>query len=243
MAFRQGKVSCAILDGQALWQGVLTSLETFLKELGNRHVNVTLVLSNHFVRYAVVRWENQLKSESEHRAYARHQFTRVYGDMAEQWDIRISNCGRGSSRLASAVDTEMTAQIGALFTKNRVRLDSLQPLFMMAFNYWRPQLHERTFLIGLAEVDRVCLAKINEGEWTSLRNQSIRESIEDTLANLLRQEILFREDDQEVPLYLYATGARKLTLPLDSAWALHYLDVQTNHRSEGGESLALLAAQ
>ena len=63
--------------------------------------DVTLVLSNHFVHYALVPWSKLLKTEEEQFAFARHRFTRVHGSAAEGWLLRLSEASpRQASTLA-----------------------------------------------------------------------------------------------------------------------------------------------
>ena len=81
-------VECDPGFGAAPWQGALAALEPALAPLLAERVDATVVLSNHFVRYAVVKPETTLSGEEEALGHARFHFTRVYGERARGWDLR-----------------------------------------------------------------------------------------------------------------------------------------------------------
>jgi len=234
-------VPCGLSEGPYLWRGAVASLGAILGELSDvRSMAATLILSNHFVRYAVIPQEDKLDGEIEYQAYARHYFTALYGELANQWEIRISNGGYSTSCLASAVDYELIANVNEMLMKASVKSVSLQPLFMAMFNCWRRQLHEPTFCLAFAETDRLCLAKITHGEWISLRNQRVADSVEQTLTRLLAHEALLQESDGAMPLY--CLGTEEIVLASDSTWSLRSLDIlSTRRRSQGREILALIS--
>jgi len=54
----------------------------------------TVILSNHFLRYALVPWRAELADAKEDLSFARHCFTKVYGKAAQQWKLRLSQEAR-----------------------------------------------------------------------------------------------------------------------------------------------------
>ncbi len=66
--------------------------------LRRERMNVTVVLSNHFVRYAVVPFDSAVSGASEEElALARFHFTKIHGERAKGWEVRMSE-GRAARR-------------------------------------------------------------------------------------------------------------------------------------------------
>ena len=55
------------------------TLETALPGYADGKTVATVILSNHFMRYTLVPWRDELSDAEEELAYARHCFTKVYG--------------------------------------------------------------------------------------------------------------------------------------------------------------------
>jgi hypothetical protein len=124
-----------------------------------RRCDVTVILSNHFVRYALVPWSDSLGSEAEEEAYVRHHFAKIHGERAKRWVLRSSEAPRGASRLASAVDPELLASVRQGFPEEgRARLISVQPYLMTVLNRWRRAIPRGGAWLAVAEPERACVA-------------------------------------------------------------------------------------
>ena len=62
------------------WQAPIDALAKALVNRKWQNANATVVLSNHFVRYQIVPWSNEISGEQEQTAFVRHCFTKVFGD-------------------------------------------------------------------------------------------------------------------------------------------------------------------
>jgi hypothetical protein len=124
----------------------------------------------------------------EELALARFHFTRLHGERAGAWDVRLAPGKRGGLRVASAVDRSLLAALQALFQRpSRARLVSVQPYLMCAFNRWREQLDPRGAWLVLAEPGRVCLAMLAGDAWGALQSARSAEDAPDWLALLERE--------------------------------------------------------
>ncbi len=93
---------CDSATGAQPWRAALQALETELPRFADGRTVATVILSNHFLRYTLVPWRDELSDAEEELAFARHCFARVYGKAAEQWELRLSQEAPESPRLASA---------------------------------------------------------------------------------------------------------------------------------------------
>ena len=157
----EGKtVPCDPTLGSQLWHGPLEALKA-LKLTGR----ATAVLSNHFVRYALVPWSDALASEAEERAYVRHHFSKIHGERAKSWALSWSENGKGS-RLAAAIDGELVAEL-----KRAVPgLASIQPYLMAAVNRSRRLIPHEGAWLALVEEGRACVALHSGGAVRSVQN-------------------------------------------------------------------------
>ena len=131
--------------------------------------DVTVVLSNHFVHYVLVPWNELLKSEEDQMAFARHRLVHVHGSLAESWSLRLSQANSRQPRLACGVDKALIDALNAVMAPLGARYRSLQPHFMASFNRWRGRLSERSSWFVVAESGLACLALLQDGEWRSVR--------------------------------------------------------------------------
>ena len=166
--------TCALATGsEPAWQPALAALETLLQETGVTNSDAAIVLSNHFVRYALVPLHERLVRPADDLALARHQFLQAYGPVARDWSLQVSDDGRGrGSRLACAIDSALLEALRALCRAHKLALHSLQPYLMNAFNQWRAQLDPNGGLV-LVEPGRLCVARFRAGHWEAVSNRRI----------------------------------------------------------------------
>jgi len=161
-------LACDPALGAEPWQGALAALKTLE---WTRHCRVTVVLSNHFVRYAVIPWSGGLSTPAEEEAYLRHHFGKIHGERARAWSLRASEAPAGAARLASAIDTALLEALKAAFPKDgKAKLASVQPELMEAANRWRGAIPASGAWLVLAEPERACLALHGDKGWRSVQN-------------------------------------------------------------------------
>jgi hypothetical protein len=155
-------LACDPAFGAEPWQGALAAL----RDLGfERPSRVTVLLSNHFVRYAVFPWSDALATEAEEQAYVRHQFARIHGERAQGWAFRWSD------GLAAAIDQGLLQALAPCFPpQGKARLVSVQPALMAAFNRARAAVPAAGAWLVMAEADRACVALHANGRWRSVQN-------------------------------------------------------------------------
>lgn len=180
---------CAPVTGEDLpWSGALRVLEAALPEFSDRKSNATVVLSNHFMRYALIPWSDALNDAKEEMAYAQHSFSEMYGRDSSTWDLRISS-GRGRmSQMASAVDTRLIGSLRELLGRFGVKLKSIQPHLMLAYNACHTSLRDRSAWLALVEHGNLCLALLQNGQCSWVRTMRIGIRWHEELPLLLERE-------------------------------------------------------
>jgi hypothetical protein len=161
------RIACDSAYGKDPWQGAIAALRDVQWK---QHCKVTVILSSHFVRYALVPWSDALSGGREEEAYVRHHFAKVHGERARAWALRWSD-GGGGARLGSAIDRTLLEEIKNSFPKGgKARLISLQPSFMAAANRWARAIPRTGAWLVLAEPERACVALHSGGHWRSVQS-------------------------------------------------------------------------
>lgn len=216
-------IACdAPLHDESPWSGALDSLERKLRTLEGGKIDVTVVLSDHFVRYVLVPWSDQVNDKDEERAFVRHCFTQTYGKDAQHWALRMSQNGYGRTQVASAIDQGLLDDLERVANAHGFRLVSLQPHFMTVFNQWRRQLLGAVVWFVVAEPGRLCVSQLQQGCWHILRTVKVGNDWQEALKKLLEREFLMSESGMERgTVYLYAPDvADETDLP---GWTVHHL--------------------
>jgi hypothetical protein len=204
----------APLPGEPAWAAAAEALRRFLATPEAGAGDLSIVLSNHFVRYMLVPWSGRIASVEEFRNYAEVAFEEVYGEAAVQWEVCSSPERAGAPRLAAAVDRALLAAVRAAVGRTRLRLRSVQPYLMAAYNRVVRPRPERDFVFALIEADRVCILTAEDGTW---RQVSAVNAPADpaALVALLEREIRLAglQGDAALPVFVHAAQSPGFTLP------------------------------
>lgn len=171
------------------WRGAIAALQAYLCEAGRNRTSATVVLSNHFVRYTLLPWSENLASESEWDGFAAHRFASIYGAAASDSSIRISPAPSGAPRLASAIDPDLVQGVIESFRQSKITLQSIQPYLMAAFNRLCRLLPKEQVWLMLQEPGLVTLGFTENRKLRHVRLRRFDPAGGDSLATLLEREI------------------------------------------------------
>jgi hypothetical protein len=144
------------------WQGALEDFARRIAALRKR-VEVTVVLSSHFVRYAVLPGHDGATTPEEELALARFHFTKIHGDRVKGWKCAL--------RWPCVCDRcRPPGRPQDCFPRERARLVSVQPRLMAAYNAARRRIPREGAWLLLAEPGRTCLARVAAKGWASVHN-------------------------------------------------------------------------
>jgi hypothetical protein len=213
--------------GVESWQAAVESLREIARDLKDIRANVTIVLSNHFVRYTLVPPGEGLDRDEEELAFARYCFAKVHGARSKSWEVRMNTRAGAFERLAGAIDTALLDALHECFpAEGKLRLVSVQPYLMAAFNRWRRTLElERAWFL-LIEPHRFCLGLFEGGRWLSLRNTKAElDSPEDWAEMLEREQHLVDCEELPADAYIHAPHAAQASFPNIKGWSFRNLSL------------------
>ncbi len=196
---------------------VLPALSEFLKEILFKKTDATVILSNHFMRYAVLPWNETYLSDKEMLAIAQHRFAENYGD---GWEIRLNDSAAQAPILACATPKDLISGVLAKFSSSGIRLKSIQPYLMHAFNSARKKIPSEPAWFVLEENGLFCIARIGNGQWKSVRLLRSEKWEEAMLA--IEREALMSEEKVGQKIYLCSYSPKKTA---SDPWSLIPLEL------------------
>jgi hypothetical protein len=100
------------------------------------------VISDHWVRYAIAPWSPALADEEERLSHGRLILQDVYGDGMSGWTVALAETLSRRPQLVCAIPRDLQAQLQNILQPAGLRLLSLQPHLVVAFNRWRSRMPE-----------------------------------------------------------------------------------------------------
>jgi hypothetical protein len=191
-----------------LWQPALDMLGRNLPKATSGRPRVSVVLSNHFCHYALLKRRDELTGHDERLAYARHRMKAAFGEAVGNWDLKLSDAGEKSGYLASAVDSALLEAIRALCRDRNFHLLSIQPYLAVAFNRCRKALEKRTAWFVVHEDGRLVVSLFNRGMWAAVASRRVSPRWKPELLQVLDRELQLGEAEgaERHEVLLYAPG-------------------------------------
>jgi hypothetical protein len=174
--------------GMQSWRPAVDALAAKVAAGAMARAHVTLVLSNQFVHYTLVPRSDSLRGPDEEAAFARHCFARVHGAETDSWSIKVDAATSRDTRVACAIDQALTEALAGCMRPLGRRYRSLQPHLMASFNRWRLQIGRRELWLVVAEPGLLCLARLQDGCWHSVRTLKVGADWLQQLPGMLSRE-------------------------------------------------------
>jgi hypothetical protein len=171
------------------WRGALDALPEILK--AHKGAEASVVLADQFARYALLPHNDAVKSADQWLALARHRFGALHGAIAAEWEVKVTQTAPLGTRLACAIDRELVESLIACFVGEGVRLISVQPFLVAAFNRIRKTVGNGSCWIVVEEPGRLTLALLQRGAWVAIRSRRSDERWRVVLPEILERESAF----------------------------------------------------
>lgn len=203
------------------WRAAVQGVQYLLSQLEWSCAPVQVVLSNHFVHYAVIPPDAKLRTDAERQAYAAIVFQKIYGSLAADWEVRVSPGARTQATLASALHRGLLNELRQTFPAQST-LVALRPAMMGAFNALRRQLDAGVHALVQIEKGRVTLALIAQRQWIDIASRSMATSDSETLRRWLEEQCAVNNLAPQGCVWLQAEDT-SLTPSLGAAWTVRSL--------------------
>ncbi|WP_151898804.1 hypothetical protein [Oceanisphaera profunda] len=193
-------------EARSSWLAATEALTYLLEQVpSQRKSELCILVSNHFIRYCLLPWSEQIDSLRELKSYAEICFEEIYGSLGNEWHFRFSPQASGQDRLAAAMPAALIAGLQQSANDRGWRLRSIQPYLMAAFNRFANALPTQDFLFILAEPKRSTLLLAQSGHWSHVRSLSSIDS-DQALGILIARETELQALDgmSAAPVYFHA---------------------------------------
>ncbi|HZR02228.1 MAG TPA: hypothetical protein VFA81_03535 [Burkholderiales bacterium] len=178
----------AISDKGEAWVPCVQALARVLSEMHMRNATLRLIVSDHFVRYGLLPWSENVVRDPERAALARFTFKQLFGNLSDDWEIALDEQSASQSSYAVAMDRPLLEALRELCKVHKLRLSSIVPVFVARYNEYRRRLRGRTYCVASVERGRLTLAFRGERGWFGVRSRRLHGSLPAELADGLRQE-------------------------------------------------------
>jgi hypothetical protein len=174
----------------AAWRASVNTMERWLTEIAPKRARVDIIVSDHFVRQAVLPWSLELTEDDEWLALAKAHIDVTWGN-AESWDVRIDRLRFGSTCLACGISQDLRTQLLELQKKSPgLRVRSIQPNFTATFNSVAATVGDTATLIAVAERSSVTIGALDGGAWRHVRTLPVADDDADKIERLVNRERL-----------------------------------------------------
>jgi hypothetical protein len=191
------------------WRASIDALDTVLLEAASS-ASVHVIVSDHFLRYALVPWNENLVDEAERLAFARLALQETFGSISADWSLALDQQPAGQGSFVCAMDRELLQALRDTVGRRRMRLKSVRAALADRVNRHRRELKEQVFCLASLEPARVTLAFHGEDGWIAVRARRTNGGLEDSLGSVLRQEAAAVGALDGGTLYLIAEDAAAL---------------------------------
>ena len=169
----------ALTDTNAFFNpyaAVINTLNTTLSLPEWQNASVSIVLSDHYVRYTFIP-AHGLSNSAEQQAFVKHCFHLAFGEQVSGWNVQVSPTGFEKSSLASAIPQDLVSVLVNVLQAQKLRLTGIYPQLMLTTNETMRQLSKllskdvpNSFWLALQRDNRLCLALVENGQWLSVSN-------------------------------------------------------------------------
>jgi hypothetical protein len=214
------------------WKSALDAVTQALRSRPSwQDADASVVLSNHFARYQLLPWSDEIGSDAELVAYARQSFAQVHGEAAKGWAVSVDEARRGQPSLACAVDRGLIDGLDQAFAISKSRLVSVQPYLASAFNTLRKGFADESAWFVVVEDGKLLLSLLLKGKWQAVAARKVSaETWAEELPLLLDREWRLKgiaEGPRQV--YLYGPEVRNVPVLAGGAWRFEWLRPALSH--------------
>lgn len=205
------------------WPALIQQLDVYLSGMNTKkNMPLNLVLSSDFVRYCLLPAQPIAMSSAEKNAYAKATMLEIYGAIANDWHIKCNPAAPDQNTILVAVDKALLAALKQLADKYQLKLDSVQPYLMSAFNLLASSLARTNGYFALLENQKILLLSLRHGICQQLHTIRFTEDWQAELNQALHRAWLLNENPDAIDktLLIYAPAQKMTQKKVLSLWSV-----------------------
>jgi hypothetical protein len=208
------------------WRPALSALAELLKQPAWQQADAVVILSNRFASYQLLPWSGTALSPAEQQIRAQHGYAQSHGESAGVLELRISEGGLGEAWLAAGIERELLKSVRESCKASSLRLISVQPYLMSAFNGFRRKLGSNRQWFVVLEPGMMCAALLYRNVWQSLRVKQTSDRWFDDMQLMLRREQISNSLAEQVRhVSICMLDGQKVEFSAGDGWSLNRLQL------------------
>ncbi|MEI2767785.1 MAG: hypothetical protein V9E86_04630 [Nitrosomonas sp.] len=224
-------VFCEQMQNGSPWQNALKLLESHLTDVTS--AELTVILSNHFVRFVTLQPQAEITTPEEVKSYAAFRMREIYAERSESWDLSVSDWNPTTGAICAAINRDLMDRLQEITKRSEVKLKAVEPYLAAAYDHWQKQLNSQKSYFVVVESGRFCSAIVINGVWQSIRNQRVlsqdtHELAEELVVALDQEAVLLGNKEITETVYVFAPEYPQLVLPSNCGWLMVMLSDAQN---------------
>lgn len=176
-----------------------------------KNTQISLTLASDLVRYVVLPGHMIAMSSVEKRGYAEAAYREIYGATADGWKISIDDNAPTQPTLAAAIDMAFYEAIAQLCQKYQLKLSSVQPYLMTAFNTLFSSINKINASFVIIEQTRIATLQLQNGVCEQVQVEKLTSDWQTNLEqSLSRNQLLTNQNSKELLIYAPSLSSNKL---------------------------------
>jgi hypothetical protein len=143
----------------------LARLAEVLTEPTWQGADVRAVVADPWVRYGIVPWPGARLDGAGRLTHARYVLADAYGEAVSDWAVTLADTPPGHSYVACAMPSSLRGALEETVSRAGLRLVSLQPQLVFAFNAWRHRLPPDDAWFVSVDDGSLCAVHLRQGAW------------------------------------------------------------------------------
>ena len=143
----------------------LSRLADVLTEPTWQDAAARVIVADPWARYGIVPWSNVRLDNDGRLSHARYVLAESYGDAVSDWSVSLADTPPGQAYVACAMPAALKTGLEETLAGARLKLVSLQPQLIVAFNAWRQQVPpDDAWFVSLDE-ESLAAVHLSQGAW------------------------------------------------------------------------------
>lgn len=199
-------------DEAPAWAYAITKLNQLIHEFKlESKTKVNISLSSDWVRFLTLPPYSSYLNKLEKSAYALAAFKEIYGEIANQWQIKVQDSPPNQPMLCVAIDAALLQAVQQLTEQHHLSLVSVQPYVMDVFNQLHAQFAKANGFSVIIETNRLILITLTQGRSSNCRVFPLNQDWQTQLMHLIQRERMLNDNhNQEV--FIYAPSHKTLSI-------------------------------
>lgn len=204
----------------SIWQRAITQLDALMitmKVKPKSQLHITL--ASDFVRYLALPPQQIYMNVAEKLAYATAAYREIYGSAVDDWELSLQDTPARETAIVAAIDRKLLEALKQIALKHQVKLNSVKPYLMSAYNSLVKQIGASNGYLVIVEFKRLLLINLLQGKCVNVRTFHLGSDWQAELKSLMvRESILSDLKKQEV--LVYAPVQKNIVINKIDGWQL-----------------------